>query len=258
VVVFSIPDDPHRLRDVIAGELSINSTDAQIQVHGLPGVLPATMKQHDAARLAAAIRDLGVNATAIPAGEVPELHRIDLVHHLRCTDDALKVLGVRGTVTRRIPWENIRLISVGLVPHASRQFQPPVPTVAVSLATAHRGEDPATVRQDSLELLLVSENPLRVLRIDHAEMNYESLGDRMSTSATINFRRLIQALINRAAQACVTPATRSFLEHGLARHYQFRSREEMQRYTTFHLILRDSAWGPQDKRVMPSRLATHS
>ncbi len=210
VVVFGVPDDPHQLRDVIASQLGINHIDAQFQVHSLPGVLPAARPMHEAARLAEAIRDLGVNAAAIPCEEVPKLDRIETVHHLRCSDGGFEILGLRGEQETTIAWKNVALLSVGLVPHHAQHLAGPVPTLAVSLATSHRDEHPSPVQQGGLELLVLVANPLRAFRIDHGRLNYEYLGDRMSSSATVNFRWLIQDLVNHAS-LCDGDAGHTFL-----------------------------------------------
>ena len=241
VVVFGVPDDPHRLRDLLSERLGISATDAQRQVRNLPGVLPSVQPTHQAAQLAEAIRGLGVNATAIPCEEVPQLGKAETIHHLRCGDAGLEIMDLRGELDKLIAWPDIALLSVGFVPHESQHRLSPTSTVATQLATSHRSEQPTVVQQDSLELLIVAANPFRVYRIDHARFNYEYLGNRMNTSATVNFRLLIKDLVNRASGVSLTPATRSFLEHGLSRHYQFGSADELRRYTVFHLIIRDSA-----------------
>lgn len=243
VVVFSVPDDPHQLRDVVALELGISKPDAQIQVHSLPGVLPATLPKHQAAVLAQAIRELGVNATSIPSDQVPAFKRIQSVRHLRCIDDEMQILGLRGNVQRKIAWNKVALISVGMIPHHEEHRPQPAPTIATQLATSHGGRRTSQVEHEGLELLLVTVDPHKVFRIDHAEFNYEYLGRRMTTAASVNFRLLIQDLVKRANAACVTPATRSFLEHGLARHHEFGSFDEMLRYTIFHLIICDATIG---------------
>ncbi len=256
VVVFGIPDDPHQLRDLLTVELGINATDAQIQVHNLPGVLPAALPTHRAAKLAEAIRSLGVNATAIPSEEVPVIGKVDTVHHLRCNDQGIEILDHRGELQTAILWQDVALLSVGYVPHESQHQVGPAATLVTQLATSHRSEQPTSVPHDSLDLLIVVENPPRAYRIDHAKFNYHYLGGRMSTSATVNFRWLIQDLVNHAASASLTPATRSFLEHGLARHYQFGSGDEMRRYTIFHLIIRATTKGAQREAAREALLSS--
>ncbi len=255
VVVFGVPDDPHELRDVLSRELGLSHTDAQIQVHNLPGVLPDVLPTHESAKLAQAIRELGVNATAIPADQVPELSKFTTIHHLCCDQGGLEIIDLRDEIKTTVAWRDVVLLSVGIVPHRYQHRAGPVPTVATSLATSHSGEHATPVQRGSLELLVIASHPLRAFRIDHAEFNYEYLGDRMSSSGTVNFRWLIQDLVNRAASANVTPATRSFLEHGLARHYEFSSFDELRRYTIFHLIIRDSAWG---SRIDAADAANHA
>ncbi len=240
VVVFTPADDPHTLRDLLTERLAITAIDAQIQVHSLPGLLPNLLTKHDAAGLAAGIRELGADATIVASDEVPNLGKLHTIHHARCSDSGLEVLNHRGEQETVIAWKDIDLISVGLVSQPTQHQIGSPPTAMVQLATSHRSEQPTPGQRDSLELLIVTKNPQRAYRVDHAQMNYEYLAQRMSSSATVNFRRFVQDLVNRAGSAKLAPATNAFLQHGFARHYQFRSSEELQRDTTFRLLVRDS------------------
>jgi hypothetical protein len=69
-------------------------------------------------------------------------------------------------------------------------------------------------------------------------MNYEYLGPEKNDSATHNFRLLLEELLRRAPRAYVTPATRSFVEHGPLSKWQFESSDDLREYTAFHLLIR--------------------
>jgi hypothetical protein len=244
VVVFTPADDFHKLRDLLVESFGMTTIDAQIHVHSLPGLLPNLSTKHAAAQLAAAIRELGSDATIVASDEVPKLGKVPTVHHARCSDAGLELIDLRGEPASVIAWNNIDLISVGLVCQQSQHQIGAPPTAMVQLATSRGSEQTVPAEHDSLELLIVTKNPQRAYRVDHAQMNYEYLGRRMSSSATVNFRRFVQDLVNRAGSAKLAPATNAFLQHGFARHYHFRSSEELKRDATFRLLVQDSPVTP--------------
>jgi hypothetical protein len=87
------------------------------------------------------------------------------------------------------------------------------------------------------EAWLIADDPLRFWVIKQTEMNYEYLGDRMQTSASLNFRLLIDDIIARAHQLYLAPPARAFTGHGLFRHYAFGSDDELRENTLFHLLI---------------------
>ena len=93
------------------------------------------------------------------------------------------------------------------------------------------------------ELWLVREQPFQAWRIDHLEMNYEYLGDRMSTSAALNFRVFVQDVADHAKAAYLTPSTRAYLETQRAEDYRFDSRESHARAVQLHVLLRRNMGG---------------
>src|SRR4029079_2825386 len=96
VVVYAAPDDPQELGDVLAQVLALHPTDALVQARTVPGPLTDVLPREIAERLAGAISQIGVRAEAMPASEIPEFKNIVVVHHARCLDTGLEVLGLNA------------------------------------------------------------------------------------------------------------------------------------------------------------------
>ena len=237
VVVFATPDDSHAIRDVLIEQLDMHPTDAQIHAHAVPGVLVDHLSAGAAARLADKIRQTGVNAAAMPRSDIPDLKHPQVLHHIRYDDREMKVVGVDGEIESRRPWTELELISVGYVPlEMSRHY------IDDSMVVVHSSPRPAHEPIDvpsmsGPEAWLLWKPEFNDCCIDHNLMNYEGLGERMSESATNNFRILLSDIVRAAPSAYLTPATRAYLEHGLSRHFLFHSSEELQRHTSFHAML---------------------
>lgn len=65
VVVFAVPDDPQRLCDLLVEKLGLHPTDAHIQAHAIPGLLPGRLSRPQAADLVSGVRAFGVSAEII-------------------------------------------------------------------------------------------------------------------------------------------------------------------------------------------------
>ena len=158
VVVFGVPDDPHDLRDLLINHLGMNPIDAQIQVHSLPGVLSTQLHTDDAAKLAAAIRELGANAMAIPDAEVPNLDHLQIVHHVRCLAEGLELVNERNNRDALIGWDDIVLISIGVVPQRTRQHTDPSHMSFVKASPYNRDDDTDFSLLSGPEALVVASN----------------------------------------------------------------------------------------------------
>lgn len=237
VVVFAAPDEPSDLGDVLARVLGLHPTDAIIHAHSVPGVLPDSLPEDLARRLADEITATGIQASAVSAGEVPSLDEAEVVHHARCGAHGLDIVGLRGESELVVPWTSVDLISVGQIPQeVARHVSPSEMTTVRS----GRRTGPSTFEAPLApgpEAWIVATNPSRIFRVDHKRMNYEYLADRKTDSATTNFRLFLEDLVARAGHAYRTPATRVFLQHGSVADYSFDSAEALQRSTVLHLLL---------------------
>lgn len=241
VVVFAVPGDPHELAQVLTEVLGMHATDAIIHARSAPGILPDRLSREQAERLAAAIQKIGVRAEVASSDEVPDFHHGEVVHHCKCTDAGLEIIETHGTVEACVPWNEIDLICVGVVPQeAARHY----PTGEMSVLSAARRSPHAPLDippSAGPELWFIRRHPFRAFRINHKRMNYESLGDRKTDSATVNFQSFLHDLLHHASRAYVTPSTRAFLEHGSERLFHFDSTDQLRRYTQFHLLIRRHA-----------------
>jgi len=237
VVLFNLPDDPHAVRDMLVKQLGLHPSDAQIAARAAPGVLPHRFDKATAEALVQQAAQAGVAAEALLAADVPNFEQAEIVHHARCRAEGFEILDYRGQTAGVVPWAEIRVLSVGYIPtDRSRDFHAePSGTTAVAPHLRHPPTDSAL--HAGLEAWLVRFHPLQGFRINHDLMNYEYLGDRKSASASQNFRMFIDDVVERAPRLYLTPATRAFREHGLLRHYEFHSSDELRRHTEFHALL---------------------
>lgn len=240
VAVYANADDPHELRDLLAEQLSLHPTDAMVLVHATPGILPQEFNRDAAEKLVAAITTLGPRAEAIPVGEIPDFDNGAEVHHARLRDNGFSILEIHGVEETLIPWDEIQLISVGQVPNGVTRHYSNDDTI-LTAARRHSKTPRDSPRTPAMMLWIVCRDSARGFHIEEGQMNYEDLGDRKVGSATVNFRLFLEEIVSRATTASPTPATRTFLDHGALRHYQFDSDDELKRYTTFHLLLQNRA-----------------
>src|SRR6266487_1869749 len=105
VAIYSRPQDPQVLRDVLVRELGIHPTDAMIHAHAAPGLLPDSLSQDKAAKVAEAISALGPRAEAVPAAEIFHFPRHEVVHHAQCLDEGLEILEWHGAEVVLAPWQ---------------------------------------------------------------------------------------------------------------------------------------------------------
>jgi hypothetical protein len=236
VVVFGVPDDPEELVQLVAALPGMDRFSANYVVRSLPRIIPYALDRDSAAQAASQIRDLGLTATAIPASEVPALLHAKHVHHLRVSDETLESIETEGE-PHSWPWDAVTAISVGVVPSTAPNHQRPAP--AAASGSSHRSwNDGARIpSKHRPEVFLVLNDGQESLRFASDEMNYEYLGERLSTSSSANFKLLVRDLVSHADKAWITPSTRAFLDRGPMRHYEFRSRDDFCHYTEFQALL---------------------
>ena len=237
VIVFAAPDDVEELGEVLENVLGLHATDALVLARTAPGPLGEKTTREAAERLAAEIARIGLRAEAVPAGDIPEFTNMVIVHHARCLDTGLDVLGLNAEEKMLIAWNDIELIGVGQVPQETSRHYPAGQMVTV---TAARRTVPGP--KDMLQTpgpcaWLVCHNPDCQLRIDHKRMNYEYLGQRKTFSATANFRLFLDDVIAHARAAYLTPSTRDYIEHGSVTDYSFDSPDELKRDAILHLLI---------------------
>ena len=235
VVVFGVPDDNTLLKEILIDLADMDAATAHLTTHSLPGLLPATLTQRQAASVATGIRAIGLSAVAVPAVEVPNLSQPRQIHHVRIGDNGLDIIdGCNHEYSNSL--EQVKIVSVGIVPSTAPGHRRP--GSPLSMGSSHNSwNDGAHIAPRRRPEAFVVLNTGAVLMFASDEMNYEYLGRRISPSSTANFGRLIIGLTAHATLAWITPSTRAFLDRGPVRHYEFRSRDDFRSYTEFQTLL---------------------
>jgi len=234
VAVFAVPEDADELLRAISAQLGLNPIDARVRLRHLPGILPDTVSDNVAKSLGEAINRLGVDAEVLAATEIPSVTGPHTVHHVRVTDDGLELV-VDGS-SELIAWPRVSLVSIAEVPlGTSRHYRP---GHVVHAARSDRGLGGEQKPVIGPELWLFADEPFQTIRIDHREMNYEYLGDRLSGSAAANFREFVTDLMAKIPHAFLPPQTRAFVDYGRADKYHFDTREAHLNSAVFHLLLK--------------------
>src|SRR5947209_4525958 len=96
VIVYAAPDETEELGDILESVLGLHATDALILARTAPGPLGEALTRDVADRLASEISQIGVRADVVSASEIPEFRNIVVVHHARCLDAGLDVLGLNA------------------------------------------------------------------------------------------------------------------------------------------------------------------
>lgn len=245
VAVFARPDDPADLRDLLQESLGLNRIDAGIAMHQVPGLLPQEFTREQAEQIAAAIGKLGLKAAAFATSDIPDFDHAELLHHVRCTEIGLEIAGRDGEFGRRIAWDDLRLVSIGRVPLEETRFYGTNTILRASPVL----QDPyaATGHLEGLECWLVATGPLQVWRFDSEHMNYESVDAELTASGTANFELLASEIVRHARSAHLTPAARTYLNHGPVIEYDFVSSDELRRYTLIQDLLAQAVDASHEK-----------
>lgn len=254
VAIHTRAADLHALSEVFQRVLQIHPTDAMIWARHVPGVLHDTFTAGQARALTAAINQSGLRVSAIRDSDVPDLHHALTVHHARCQDDGLQLMGRNGEPDELIPWSAIQTVSVGEVPLETVHHYPSGMWNGVSAGHHYQGSEISLPLTPSLEAWITCAAPFPNLRIDHEHMNYEYLGERRVDSATCNFKEFIQDLTARATGALLTESTTAYLRHVEPERFRFTSPEDLLRYATLQAVLaRESSSDtlPQSATVQP-------
>jgi hypothetical protein len=199
------------------------------------------MTRDAAERLAAAISQIGLHAVALAESDVPQLAHAKNINHARCLSSGFEIVGLDGQRTLLIPWDQLDLLSVGLVPFETVR-RDIAPEAAIIHSAPRTG--PTTIDlslSNSLEAWIACRTPDCAYRIDSKRMNYEYLGSRKTDSATANFRLFLDDLIARAPGLYLTPSTRAYAEHGSVHDYSFESSQDLMRATILHMLIRRAA-----------------
>ena len=233
VAVFGVPEDTTALCDVLAPLPGMDLATAVQAVHSLPGLLPVVLNRSQAAETATRIRAIGVSATAMPAGDFPDLSQHQSILQVLTGPGEISIRGAAEGETR---WRSssIALIGVGLVPQ---------PVFTESAPTELRGNSsipPAGRSQNVVRFeacLLSSAGDIGRAYADD-DVHHEDLTvAQAQTEPKRGIRQLIRDLLMHSPNAWLTASTHALLDRSPMQHYEFRTRDDFQRYIGFQALL---------------------
>jgi hypothetical protein len=237
VAVFARMSDPHLLATMLCHVLHIKLLDAAIAARRTPGVLSLPMNVDRADTLVAALRNIGITAAAVEAADLPDLSQAEVVHHARLLDEGLEILDLHGNRAELLPWSRIGVVAIGSIPGeaTSRYIELGRPSV-VSAAPLPEVAHVRTTDHDTLEMWLMDRVSRAAYRLRHDRFNYECLGAAKTGSATTNFDRFAEGVMDRATSARRTPSTHAYCAQETAK-YQFACSEDLQQQALLAWIL---------------------
>ncbi len=251
LVVFDAVDDPAAVRDVFCKVTDLHPTDAMLWVKKTPGVWPKPLTADQARDLLDGLFILGIAAEARRVEGFPELAPARTIHDAACLPEGFRVKGLRGEPTHWVPWPTIELIAAGRI-DVEDEFRassaPRFPSAVASAIRAFTLRNPhpferktraQRIPRDPVgEVLIVRKNPRVTFRVVENQMNYSYLGERLGTSAALNFPLLVADLVARSDEAYLTPSTRAFLgRDGVdPAESRFPSSQALLEYATHRLL----------------------
>ena len=257
LMVFDAIDDPKAARDLFCKITGINGPDALIWLAKAPGPWPRMLSASQTKQLLDGLYDLGIAAEAWLAESYPELNPARTIHDAACLPEGFRVKGLRGEPTHWVPWDKIEMICAGRISADDeyRAAQPPRWPSAVAAGlraltlrkpqpSDRRARASRVVRDPVGEVLIVRRDPRIAFRIVENKMNYAYLGERLTTSAAVNFPILLADLAARASDAYLTPSTREFLQKGDSETFLFESSQALLDYATHRLLW---SWYQRDR-----------
>ncbi len=259
LVIFEAIDEPQELRELFCRVADMHPTDVVQWLARAPGTWPQPLDESAVRQLLDGLYDAQIAAEAWRMDQFPDLSPPRTVHRGACLDDGLRVEGLRGEPTHWVPWASIELICAGRIVSEDefRNVQHTRwPSTVVSGIRAlallkprpisRRARATRIARDPVSEVVIVRRDPRIAFRVVENQMNYAYLGERLKTSSAENFPMFLADLCARAAAAYVTPSTRSLLERGVAREYEFSSSQALVDYATHRLLW---SWYTRDRNT---------
>lgn len=248
LVLFTSPDDPTAVRDLLCKVTGIHPTDAMRWVARSPGIWPRPLSAEEARALLDGLYQLEVPAEAHRADLLPKLAPPRTIHRCACLPDGFRADGLRGEPTHYVPWDKIELVAAGKVEvdDEYKDVVPPTWVTAVSTGLNALLRRPQMIarkrrafqvpRDPVGEAIVVRRDPLVAFRIVANKMNYAYLADRIWPSASENFPILVEDLRTNASDAFVTHTTDALLDGGPPEEYMFETSNDLLDYATHRLL----------------------
>ena len=236
IAIFGQIEDPAEVTDVLTAVAGLHPDDALRAAHLIPGLMPMRFPKDIAGAVSEKLNQRGLRTLAVSNTELPSLDYAQTIHHAYCTAEGLELLGIHGELKRLVRWRDVSLLSAGCVRVEDGQRRPADPQVVLHAAPNPQRTVAETALRDALILWVACEQPWQVYRFVHNQLSYQHLGSRKTGSSIRNFGLFLEDLAHQAPHAYLTPATRALLHHGIRRHFEFHSLQELRDYTVFHLL----------------------
>ena len=257
LVIFDAIENPLKVREIFCGVTGMHPTDAVQWLARAPGLWPHPFDEPEVRKLLDGLYEAGIAAEAWRADQFPELSPARTVHRAACLSEGFRIEGLRGEPTHWVPWDRIEMICAGRIAAEDEYRKDAVPrwpstVVAGIRALALMKPKPSgrltraqrILRDPVCEVLIVRRDPRIAFRVVENQMNYAYLGDRLSTSAAENFPVFLADLCARAADAYITPSTRSLLKISEPGEFEFPSSQALMEYATHRLLW---SWYSRDR-----------
>ncbi|WP_337177384.1 hypothetical protein [Paludisphaera sp.] len=256
LVIFDAVEDPRELRDLIRQATGAHPTDAVQWLARTPGLWPWPLDKATVTTILDGLYEHGVAAEARLVDQIPDLSPPRNIHRVACTEEGLRIEGLRGEPTHWVPWDKVELICAGRIvaeeagPGPSPQW--PSPVVAGVRALALRKPRPLNVRsarpgrEPVAEAIVVREEPRVAFRFVENQMNYAYLGERLRDAAAENFPLFLSDLLGRSTRAYVADSTRSLMDGREPGEHDFPSPQALLEHATMQLLW---AWYRRDRKA---------
>lgn len=209
LVVLSHPADRDGAVALMSGFLGMTAIDAKTRLRHIPAVWPETLTREAIDEAVDGLKQLGGDALAVPSDLVPDLRSAPTLHRVRCTPAGLDLISLSGTVEEQVPWDSLAAIGVARVAGLGHR---PGGQLADGVFRRNLGISTVDLKpqEQGTELWIACNGPARAYRIEAEHMNYEYLGDRLSTSTGENFAQFFSDLLLCAPGVVLTESARKF------------------------------------------------
>ncbi len=236
IAAFSVPGDMESLEEILTGLPEMDRLTALQTARSLPGIIPGCYRRETAEGVVERLAAAGLKAIAVPAREIPDLLHVQRPHRINISADVLGTTDSRGR-TQAWSWQDLAVISVGVVPSTAPSGYRSLPLVASGSSHRSWSSSIKVSPRHRPEVWIVLRNGQPAICIASDEVSYEYLADRIAPSSAANFRLLVEDLIQHSPTAWLTPSTIAFKEHHPASHFDFRTCDDFRRYIELQFVL---------------------
>lgn len=229
-------DNKVQARQILVDQLGYHHIDLERTVRHLPGILARNLTEVQASALHDGLEQAGCRCVVTLMDSLPDVEHVAASHHVRCLESGLEVLDLAGEKVEVIPWSSFYFISIGNIPHSMNAQ----PKSEISLESFQvTGVHDALIKSvpKANQLWLAARLPDRCFRFDEHEMNYEYLGDRMTSSGTRNFQLFAEDLIRYAPHLVRSKSAADFFRSHSILKSNFASADDYRHQVQAEIVL---------------------